>query len=142
MESFIVVRSNLKIPMHEIEYQTSRSGGPGGQHANKTSSRVTLIWNVAQSGALSQHQRQLLLTKLDHRLTKEGELHVHADTYRSQHQNKEEVQQRLIAMVNQALHVPKSRKKTRPSRNSQRRRLDKKKQRGQIKKNRGKVKDW
>lgn len=139
MDDAIFVKQGLVIPAHELDYTTSRSGGPGGQHANKTSSRVTLSWNIVDTQSVPQSLKDRLLLKLDSRLTQLGELKVNVDTHRSQHQNKDEAQKRLAKLVLDALHVPKRRKKTKPTRGSQRRRLKTKKARGDLKKTRKKV---
>lgn len=102
----------LTIPEHELNFETSRSGGPGGQHANVTSSRVTIRWNVASSTALSDEQRELLLQRLASKLTETGELLVHAATSRSQHENKLLAGERLAGLVRRALVVPKKRRPT------------------------------
>ena len=134
------VQPGVTIPGHELEESHSRSGGPGGQHVNTTSSRVTLRWNLMES-SLRDWAKNRLLEKLGDRLTAKGELVVHADTHRSQLRNREEVRERLAATVRAALYRPPPRRATRPSRNSQRRRIAAKKQRGERKKLRGRVRD-
>jgi len=133
------VQENLLIPASELSEQVSTSGGPGGQHVNKTSSRVTLRWNIAQSQALTLWQRSRLLQQLASRLTSTGELLVQVDQTRSQHSNRSLARQRLVAIVAKALERQKARRKTRPTRASQRRRVDGKKQRGAVKQMRNKV---
>ena len=133
------IAANLLIPASELSEQVSTSGGPGGQHVNKTSSRVTLRWNIAQSQALTQWQRSRLLEKLTSRLTSTGELLVQVDQTRSQHSNRSLARQRLVAIVTKALERQKPRRKTRPTRASQRRRVDGKKHRGAVKQTRNKV---
>ena len=127
------VRRGLVIPGDELEFAASRAGGPGGQHVNTTASRVTLRWSVADSAVLSDTRRSRLLHKLAPRLTKGGELIVHADTERSQLDNKRLARERLAALVNEALHVPKARRKTRPTRGSKERRLKSKRRRSDVK---------
>ena len=127
------------IPGNELVEQVSTSGGPGGQHANKTSSRVSLRWNIRDSAMLTEATRTRLLDKLSSRLTKEGELIVHVDSHRSQHMNREAARTRMGELVADALTVPKRRKKTKPTRASQRRRVEGKKRRGEVKRGRGKV---
>ncbi len=133
------VQENLLIPASELSEQVSTSGGPGGQHVNKTSSRVTLRWNIAQSQALTLWQRSRLLQQLASRLTSSGELLVQVDQTRSQHTNRSLARQRLVTIVAKALERQKPRRKTRPTRASQRRRVDGKKQRGAVKQMRNKV---
>lgn len=140
----LFVKPGVTIPQSELEFSVSRSGGPGGQHVNKTSTRVTLSWDISRSQAISEQQRERLLLKLEHRVTQEHQLQVHVDETRSQYRNRELALQRLAEIVVAALHVPKPRKKTKPSRSSQKKRMDKKTQRGQIKQARKKPtrQDW
>ena len=130
--------SGRLIPLSELRYQVSTSGGPGGQHANKTSSRVTVYWNLEATAALSDQLKARLIGKLSHRLTSAGELQLHVDTHRSQHMNRATAHERLTALLIEALKVPKARQKTKPTRGSKMRRLDGKKRRGDLKKGRSK----
>ncbi len=129
----------LTLPEAEIREAASRSSGPGGQHVNKSNTRVTLRWNIAQSQALTLWQRSRLLEQLASRLTSTGELLVQVDQTRSQHSNRSLARQRRAAIVTKALERQKPRRKTRPTRASQRRRVDGKKQRGAVKQMRNKV---
>ena len=131
------VRQGLTIPAAELSWSASRASGPGGQNVNKLSTRVSLRWNVATSGALGDVWRARLLEKLASRLTKAGELVVHADEARSQLDNRLEARRRLAEIVDKALHVPKKRRPTKPTKGSKKRRLDAKSRRGQTKKLRG-----
>jgi ribosome-associated protein len=126
------------IPGSELSEQVSLSGGPGGQHANKTSSRVTLAWRVATSAKLTEATRVRLLERLASRLTKEGVLQVSVDANRSQHINRETARARLGEWVSAALKVERARRKTKPSRGAKQRRLDGKKRRSGVKKGRSK----
>lgn len=105
----------IVIPLREIDVRVSRASGPGGQHVNKTSSRVELFWNVRESSALTDEQRERLLRKLESRLSADGELRVVAAATRSQHRNRELADQRLHEVVNRALLVPKKRRATTPT---------------------------
>ncbi len=136
----LFVRRDVVIPTSELHVATSRAGGAGGQHVNKTSSRVTLRWNVTTSEALSDTLRTRVAGKLGSRLTLAGELIVHVDDDRSQHRNREIARERLAELVRDALRVPKARKKTKPTRGSKKRRLSAKKRRGDVKKARKKPK--
>ena len=127
------------IPDAELDFQTSRSGGPGGQHVNKAETRVEVIWNVEESSSLTNVQRERVLRKLATRVDGLGRLRVAADTHRSQARNREEAVERLHDLVRDALKVPKKRKKTKPSRAAKERRLKEKKERAQKKKMRGPV---
>jgi ribosome-associated protein len=122
--------------MAEVIYRTSRSSGPGGQHVNKTESRVELIWNPGNSNCLNDKQKARLRLFLARRLTYRGELILASEKYRSQHRNKEDVAERFLSLVGTGLIPRKKRKPTRPTRSSQERRIKKKKIRGEIKRNR------
>lgn len=129
-------RAVFQIPREELIARATRSSGAGGQHVNKTSSRIQLSWNVATSAALDDAQRERLLHKLSSRLTADGTLTVSVSDTRSQHRNREIAEERLEEVVRAALVVPKKRKPTKPSRAAKERRLDEKKIRSQKKKNR------
>ena len=137
-KSALKIKAGLIIPASELTVQVSASGGPGGQHANKTSTKVTLRWNICESEILSMPQRLRLLKQLSHRLTNSGELIVHSSESRSQSLNDEAARQRLVGLVVEALKVPKKRKKTKPTRASVERRLNKKKQHSERKRARKK----
>jgi ribosome-associated protein len=135
----LTITDDLFIPRAELSYRASRSGGPGGQHVNTSSTRVELVWNVAESPSLSDAQRALIQEKLANRINGEGELLLVGGESRSQHQNKEAVTERFAELLREALHVPKARRKTRPSRASKEERLQEKKRRSETKKMRGPV---
>ena len=135
----LTVTDDLFVPRAELTYRASRSGGPGGQHVNTSSTRVELAWNVDASPSLTDEQRALLKEKLANRINAEGELLLVAGSSRSQHQNKEEVTDRFVELVREALHVPKPRRKTRPPRAAKEERLQEKKRRSEVKKMRGNV---
>ncbi len=135
----IEVRPGLWIPDHELEESASRSGGPGGQHVNKTSTRITLRWSLVHSTAITEQTRARLITRLRTRLTLDGDLIVVVDSSRSQHQNREEARVRLARIVRDALVVVKPRVDTKPTRSSQRRRVASKKHRSGVKAGRGAV---
>lgn len=128
--------SSFKIPREELIARATRSSGAGGQHVNKTSSRIQLSWNVATSAALNDAQRERLLHKLSSRLTADGTLTVSVSDTRSQHRNREIAEARLEEVVRDALVVPRKRKPTKPSRASKEKRLDEKKLHSLKKKNR------
>lgn len=137
----IPVLSDVVIPANEIEESASRSSGPGGQHVNKTSTRVTLRWNVPSSHAVGDIRRRRLLTKLASRLTREGDLVVHAGSRRSRSQNRELARERLAELVREALQVQRRRIATRASKGSRERKLAEKKRRSAVKRTRGRVRD-
>ena len=123
----------VRIPLHEIRLTFSTSGGPGGQHANKASTRVDLTWNVARSEALGPRQRARVLHKLSRRIDAEGDLHLSASDRRSQMRNREAVLERLGELVEEALRVPKARRATQPTKASRERRLERKRRHGETK---------
>ena len=135
MEESGVVRVSaaLAIPVAELEYKATRSGGPGGQHVNTSSTRIELLWNVAASAALTEEQRERILRRLPNRIDQEGWLRIVASASRSQFQNREQATERLRSLVAEALRVPTARKKTRPTRASREARLAAKKRRAGVK---------
>ena len=117
----------------ELTFKFSRSGGAGGQHVNKVSSKVTLLWDVERSIVLSAEEKALVAEKLSNRINKEGILQLEADTDRSQLRNKEIAIDRFIHLVKEALVPTKPRKKTKIPYSSVLKRLDRKKQQSQLK---------
>jgi ribosome-associated protein len=134
MEEDLQITDGITIPGSELRFTASRAGGPGGQHVNKTSTRVTLAWDVSATCALDDRQKARVMARLGGRIGKDGVMRVSAEDERSQHRNRQEARTRLAALVEQALHVPKKRIPTRPSKASKRRRVDEKKRRGAVKK--------
>lgn len=123
----------MSIPLSEISFHFSRSSGPGGQHVNRTESRVELRFDVAQSASLNARQKQTLLRKLKTYLDNDGVIHLFVDTHRSQFQNKQEALDKFQSLLTQALKPEKKRRPTKPTRSSQEKRLQKKKERSQKK---------
>ncbi len=136
MSDYLIVNSNLSLPLHEMQLTASRSSGPGGQHVNTTDSRIQLRWNIQSSPTLSDTQRSILLRAMSSRITDDGDLILACDSNRSQRRNRDEVLQRLASMVRTALIPPKQRKKTRPTRASREKRLQQKRHRSEVKKGR------
>jgi ribosome-associated protein len=132
----IRVNDFVAIPRSEIEVRTSRSSGAGGQHVNKTSSRVELSWNIAVSKALDEEQRERLLSRLASRLSEEGAIRVVASDTRSQLRNREAAEKRLAETIAKALTVQKKRKPTRRPRAANEARLTKKKKHSDKKRER------
>ena len=127
------VRRGLVIPAGELRASASRSGGPGGQHVNKSSTRVTLRWNIETSEVLSDRQRARLHTKLEHRLTRGGELVLHAGRARSRAHNMECARERLAEIISEALATTRARIATRASQGARKRQAQKKQHRSAIK---------
>jgi ribosome-associated protein len=132
----VVINDALTIPAAELAVGFARSGGPGGQHVNKTETKVELRWRLAESAVLTERDRTWLLRKLSTRLTADGELLVVSSGSRSQSANRREATDRLAEIVRAALIRPKPRKKTRPSRGAIERRLKAKRVSSQRKRNR------
>jgi ribosome-associated protein len=123
----IRVNAAVFIPAAELEVRASRSGGPGGQHVNTSSTRIEVVWNVRMSAAISDVQRSRLVEQLASRLDSAGNIRIVSSETRSQRQNREIAEERLGATIRGALVIPKKRKKTKPTRGSVERRLSEKK---------------
>jgi ribosome-associated protein len=132
----LAVDESLSIPRSELDVRVSRSSGAGGQHVNKTSSRVEIFWNIATSRTLTEEQRSRLQSKLASRLTGEGSIRVVASDMRSQLRNRELAEERLAETVRRALIVPRKRKATKPTRAAKEARLESKKRHSDKKRNR------
>ncbi len=128
--SVVRVTPSLLIPISELQFRFSPSGGPGGQHANKVSTRVELRFDVVGSPTLGPRQRARLLDRLG------PEVRVVADDERSQVRNRAAAVERFRSRVADALHVDKPRRPTRPSRGAKERRLADKRQQSERKRNR------
>jgi ribosome-associated protein len=130
------ITPELRLPLSELEYQASRSGGPGGQHVNTSSTRIELWWDVAGSPTLRPEQRELLLQRLGPRLDSSGRLRLVSSGSRSQLRNRDDVTERLQIVVAAALAPRKKRKPTKPSRAAKAARLEAKRRRATIKQRR------
>src|SRR5437773_11926962 len=115
MKNDLFIKNGITIPEHELIISTSRSGGAGGQHVNKTETRITVRWNIKTTVALSDEQKNYLLEKLQSQLTSEGDIVVHNSESRSQQQNKKNALNNLAATIRNGLHVPKKRVATKVS---------------------------
>ena len=129
----------FRLPYAELDFDFVRSSGPGGQNVNKVNSKAVLRWNLADTACFAPDERERILGKLGSRLTADGDLIVMSDRFRDQKQNKDDCIEKLIALVEEALTVPKARRATKPTRSSKRRKLDAKSREGEKKKLRGKV---
>jgi ribosome-associated protein len=135
-EGRLVVNSRLRIPAAELIIRATRSGGPGGQHVNTSSTRVEAVWGMRTSSALTDTQRAQLEARLASKLDGTGAVRIVATDTRSQTQNRALALARLAGMIRAALVVPKVRKPTKPSRGQKAARLDEKKRRSHTKRDR------
>ena len=126
----------------EFRFQTSRSGGKGGQHVNTTESKVELAFHVASSAFLSEEQKQLISLKLKNKIDSEGFLHLYESTNRSQHANKDTLIKKALKQIASALIKPKKRVPTKLNKAAKRKRVDDKKHKGKIKTTRNKRIDF
>jgi ribosome-associated protein len=135
----LVIRTGVVVPEHELRWRFSRSSGPGGQSVNTTDSRVELSVDITMTTALTETQRARAVRRLASRLV-EGVLTVTAQEHRSQLRNRAAAEQRLAALMREAIAPPaKPRRPTRPTRASQERRLQAKRRRGDVKRMRGRT---
>jgi len=126
MDSIRVTRS-VVLPLAEVELQYSRSSGPGGQHAQKSETRVVAVLDVAASAALTERQKQRVIARAG------PVLRTVAQDERSRTRNTELALERLVAQLREALHVERKRVATKPSKAARERRLDSKRRRGDVK---------
>ncbi len=137
----IVVNDRLTIPRAELTFRATKSGGPGGQHVNTSSTRVELLWSPGASAVLPEELRDRLTEKLASRMDGEGMIRVVASENRSQLRNRQAAMERLGELVRQALVVKKKRRATKPSRAAKEARLGEKKIRSERKARRRKPTD-
>lgn len=127
---------NTSIILSELNYKAVRSSGPGGQHVNKTSSKVEVYFSIEDSQGLSETEKELLLQRLSSRLTSENILKLQCGETRSQHRNKTLVTSRLLRLLKENKKAPIKRKKTKPSKSAIEKRLRGKKKKALKKTNR------
>jgi ribosome-associated protein len=139
VEEILGINQQVSIPRSELSFRFSRSGGPGGQHVQKSSTRVELLFDVANSPSLTDAQRSRVLKRLSGYVDKAGVLHLISQSERSQLRNREDVVSRFQAMLRQALKRRKRRRPTKPSAAAKERRLRMKHHRSRLKRSRGKV---
>jgi ribosome-associated protein len=120
----IRVTEAVAIPRSELIVRATRSGGPGGQHVNTSSTRIEITWDVVRTRALTEDQRARVVARLGGRLSEEGTVRVVASDSRSQRQNRERAEARLSDLIRRALALPKARKRTRVPRRAVEARLE------------------
>lgn len=140
-EGRLRINGSVSIPRSELTFRASRSGGPGGQHVNTSSTRIELTWDIAGSPSLSEEERARAMSGLAGRINADGQLRLTSAESRSQLQNREAVTRRFVELLAQALHVPRPRHATRIPAAERKRRLTAKKRRADTKRLRGPVTD-
>ncbi len=133
MDDSLQLGRHAEVPLAEITIRASRSSGPGGQHANVTASRIEASFDVRASAALTDEQKQRIISRLGPRVV------AVAQDARSQRRNRELALERLRARIEQALQVRRARRPTKPSRAAKARRLDAKRRAGERKHGRGRI---
>lgn len=129
----LVVDSEIQIPLADMRYSFSRSGGPGGQNVNKVNSKVTLHWHIESCVHLPPEVRERFLAQYGHRINAEGDVVIYSQRYRDQLRNREDCLEKLRQLILSVRTPPKRRRKTRPSRASRERRLREKHHKGERK---------
>ena len=133
------ISPGLVVPADELKAEFARAGGPGGQNVNRTESKVVLRFCARTSRAFDEGQHALLLQRLGRRLTRSGDLVIHASRYREQARNLADARERLAELLRSALSPPRTRKPTRPTKVSRRARLSQKRARSEKKQGRSRV---
>ena len=135
----IIISNYVSIADYEVSFSAIRAQGAGGQNVNKVSSAIHLRFDIKAS-SLPEFYKERLLALQDHRITKDGVIVIKSQEHRTQEMNREAAIGRLVALIKQATVVQKARRATKPSRSSQKKRMDKKTKHGQTKAMRGRVK--
>jgi ribosome-associated protein len=141
-DSVLKIAKSVSIPRSELSFRFSRSSGPGGQHVQKSSTRVELLFDVSNSPSLTEKQRQRVQKRLARYIDSKGLLHLASESERSQLRNREEVVARFQSLMRGALKRRKRRKPTKPTAASKEKRLKAKRKRSEKKKTRGPVRDF
>ena len=139
MNKDLFIKNNIIIPYNELIISTSRSGGPGGQHVNKTNTKITLRWNIINTKVLSDQDKAHIIKKLQNQLSTDGDLIIHNTETSSQLENKKRAMRHLKEILIQSLEIPKKRKKTNVSKAKIESRLHSKSRHSKLKKMRSKV---
>ncbi|MBL0340755.1 MAG: aminoacyl-tRNA hydrolase [Bacteroidetes bacterium] len=130
---------NPELLLNEVTFKATTSGGKGGQNVNKVATKVELYFNVSASKILDEEQKEILLLKLESRITDSGVFRLTSSEKRTQLENKDGVKKKFINLINKSLAKPKPRKKTKPSKASSEERIKEKKLTGEKKKSRAKI---
>lgn len=138
-EDRVLINDHIAIPLGELSFRYARSSGPGGQHVQRTETKVELLFDLAGSPSLSEGQRRLAMSRLGSRLDQEGVLHLVSQAGRSQLENRADVLNRFQRLLAAALRPPKPRRATRPTAAARQQRLEGKRRRSQAKRMRGRV---
>ena len=141
-EEILRISSEVSIPQSELRFRFSRSSGPGGQHVQKSSTRVELLFDVVGSPSLTEEHRTRVAERLSGYVDSTGVLHLVAQSERSQWRNRKEVVERFQALMRKALSPRKRRRRTRPTSASRERRLRRKRKRAETKRLRDKVREY
>ena len=131
-QTHLVLSNSVRLPLAEIDFEAIRAQGAGGQHVNKVSSAVHLRLDV-QASSLPDTYKTRLLALRDSRISKDGVIVIKAQRFRSREKNRDDALVRLVDLIKSAMVVQKSRRKTKPTRNSQRKRMDSKSKHGKLK---------
>ena len=129
----IAINASTAVDEAELDFTFARSGGPGGQHANTSSTKVELRWDVGASPSISAQQKDVIRARLGRRVNADGVLVLQASEYRSQTRNRDAVVARFVTLLADALQVQASRRPTKPTKAARKRRLEAKRRRAQTK---------